>query len=130
MLALKIAVAAVTVLLAVSLIFLARGQKKIHGRINFVVFALTMATLLVFEGIIRIASPGMIRDYFEQTNKLAVLRIHLSFAIPSAVLLIVQFVTGLRRYRKVHAVTGILFLLFWIGTFITGIFFLPHHDLP
>jgi hypothetical protein len=43
---LKAAVLAVTVLFLVSLVALARGQYRLHGRINMVFFALTVAALL------------------------------------------------------------------------------------
>ena len=39
---------------------------------------------------------------------------------------IVMLFTGLKHKRNVHIAAGILFSLLWIGTFITGIFFLPH----
>ena len=37
--------------------------------------------------------------------------------------------TGLTRRRQVHLVLAALFGVFWTGTFITGIFFLPT-ELP
>ena len=42
-LTLKIAVAAVTVILAASLICLLRGRYRLHGRLNIVFFILTVA---------------------------------------------------------------------------------------
>ena len=47
-LTLKVAVAAVTVLLLASLVALARGQYRLHGRINLVFFTLTLAAVFVF----------------------------------------------------------------------------------
>jgi len=42
----------------------------------------------------------------------------------------VMLVTGWKRRRKLHIATGLVFLVLWIGTFITGVFFLPHEILP
>ena len=127
-LVLKILVAAVTVLVIVSLVALALGKKKLHGRMNIIMFVLTMLTLVGFEVIIKIVSPGMIRNYFTENDQMQILYIHLCFAIPAALFLLVQFFTGILKRYKIHRITGILFLIFWTGTFITGIFFLPHHN--
>ena len=55
-LTLKILVSTVTVLFAASLIALARGNTKLHGRINTVFFILTLATVLGFEGLLRVGA--------------------------------------------------------------------------
>ena len=54
------------------------------------------------------------------------LRLHLCFSMPAAALLFVMLFTGLKHHRNFHIATGILFAALWTGTFITGIFFLPH----
>ena len=41
----------------------------------------------------------------------------------------VMLFTGIRHLRRLHIATGILFSVLWIGTFITGVFFL-RHELP
>ena len=48
-LVLKVAVVAVTVLLAGSLVALACGRYRLHGRINIAFFALTLAALVGLE---------------------------------------------------------------------------------
>ena len=52
----------------------------------------------------------------------------LSFAIPSAVLMPVMLWTGLTRRRRAHLALAWLFGLLWLGTFVTGVFTLPHTD--
>jgi hypothetical protein len=121
---LKVLVAAVTVLFAASLIALASGRPRLHGRINTVFFILTMTTVLGFEIIIRFVLPNFTADFTEEQHE--TLLIHLSFSIPSALLLPVMLYTGLRRRKTLHIAVGICFLLLWTGTFVTGVFFLPH----
>ena len=50
-------------------------------------------------------------------------------SVPSALLLFVMLFAGLKHYRTFHITVGIVFAILWTGTFITGIFFLPH-ELP
>ncbi len=124
---LKIAVVAVTVLWLGSLITLALGQTKLHGRINIVFFVLTLIALFGLEVIARvIGPPGMFDDYLELKDARLAMRIHLAFSVPSALLLFVMLFTGLKHKRKVHIAMGVVFSVLWIGTFITGVFFLPH----
>jgi uncharacterized membrane protein YozB (DUF420 family) len=123
-LSLKVAVAGVTVLLLASLVALAKGNYRLHGRINLAFFTLTLAALLVFEVIIRIVSP----EVFDYINADADLRrnlnVHLCFAVPSAVLMPGMLYTGLTRRRGAHLFLASVFGTLWLGTFITGIFFL------
>jgi len=44
--------------------------------------------------------------------------------------LLVMLSTGLTHHRVLHVATGVLFALLWAGTFVTGIFFLPHAFPP
>jgi hypothetical protein len=126
---LKIAVAAVTVLWIGSLIALVSGNTRLHGRINIVFFALTLAALTGLEVVVRVISPGIFDDYFERHHAQNAMSVHLMFSVPSAVLLFFMLFTGLRHKRTFHIAAGILFSLLWTGTFITGIFCLPH-ELP
>ncbi|MBI3821735.1 MAG: hypothetical protein HY289_03540 [Planctomycetes bacterium] len=128
-LVLKIAVVAVTVLWIASLIALARGKVRLHGRINIAFFALTLAALIGLEVIVRIISPGIFDDYFKRHDAETSMFIHLMFAVPAAVLLFVMLFTGLKHHRNYHIAAGIVFSVLWVGTFITGVFFLPH-ELP
>ena len=121
-LTLKILVAAVTVLFGLSLIALAMKKPRLHGRINTVFFALTMLTVAGFE---------ILLQFVDVTEKftpeaLQALRIHLWFAVPSAVLLPVMLFTGLTGRKTVHVVFAVAFAIMWTGTFVTGVFFLPH----
>jgi hypothetical protein len=125
-LVLKIAVIAVTVLLAASLFCLTRGWYRLHGRINLVFFALTLSALIGLEMIAQLISPGLFTEYLNLHEAENALRIHLAFSIPSALLLGAMLFTGLRHKRNVHIGLGIVFLILWTGTFVTGVFFLPH----
>ena len=125
-LVLKIAVVAVTLLLASSLVALLRGNYWLHGRINIVFFVLTLTALLGLEVVARILNPDMFTQHFEQTDSMTALSIHLSFSLPAAVLLPFMLYTGLRRHRAWHLTLATVFVVLWTGTFITGVFFLPH----
>ena len=120
---LKVLVATVTVLLLASLVALAMGKPRLHGNINTVFFALTMLTVFGFEGLIQFGVP--ITSAFDDSAREA-LRIHLCFAIPSALLLPIMLFTGKTRRKSIHIAFAVLFSVMWAGTFVTGIFFLPH----
>jgi hypothetical protein len=130
LLTLKIAVAAVTVLLAVSLTALARGNYRLHGRLNLVFFILVLVALLGFELVAQLVNPGMLRDFLRQQDALTAFYIHLGFSVPAALVLPAMLWTGLRHTRSVHISLGVVFLVLWSGTFVTGIFFLPHTAQP
>jgi uncharacterized membrane protein YozB (DUF420 family) len=123
---LKVAVAAVSVLLLASVVALAAGRVRLHGRINLAFFLLTYTTVLGFEGLIRFGPRDLFAYITENPEMQAALNVHLCFAIPSALLMPVLLFTGLRRYRRVHLMLAVVFAVLWIGTFITGIFYLPH----
>jgi uncharacterized membrane protein YozB (DUF420 family) len=129
-LGLKVAVIAVTVLLLASLLALARGKIRLHGRINLVFFVLTVFALFVFEVVIRFLN----RDAFEYVNADPVLRhalnIHLCFSVPSALLMPFMLYTGLSHRRTAHLILALVFGVLWLGTFITGVFYLPHSAAP
>jgi uncharacterized membrane protein YozB (DUF420 family) len=123
-LALKIAVATVTVLLMASLVALAGGKIRLHGRINLAFFILTLAAVLGLEVVIQILDREVF-DYIRRDPVLSRnLRIHLCFSVPSLLLMPAMLYTGLKRLRRVHLTLAALFSVTWIGTFITGIFFL------
>jgi hypothetical protein len=121
---LKIAVAAVTLLLLASLAALARGNYRLHGRINLAFAALTFAALFGLEVLVRFLNPEVF-DYFDP-DTLRALRIHLCFSVPAAVLLPVMLYTGLRHRARLHVPLAVVFGILWAGTFVTGLFFLPH----
>jgi uncharacterized membrane protein YozB (DUF420 family) len=123
---LKSAVGAVTVLLLASLVALSMGNIRLHGRINLAFFVLTLIALLGFELVIRVINPEVFRYIDENEVLRRALNIHLCFAVPSAVLMPVMLYTGLKRHREVHIFFAGLFSGLWTGTFVTGVFFLPH----
>jgi hypothetical protein len=52
--------------------------------------------------------------------------VHLCFSIPAAMLLPLLLYTGLTHRRQLHLALAVLFGICWIGTVVTGVFFLPH----
>ena len=125
-LTLKIAVVAVTLLLLSSLVALARGHYRLHGRINMVFFGLTLTALIGLELVARLIEPDMFSAYFDATDAWQALYIHLCFSLPAALLLPFMLYTGLKRRRAIHIRLAILFSILWAGTLVTGVFFLPH----
>ena len=122
-LTLKVLVVAVSVLFAAAIVAIALGRKKLHGRLNTAFFILTMTTVVGFELLLRFFVD--VSATFSDEARQA-LRVHLYFAIPSAVLLPVMLLSGARHWKKLHVACGLIFTLVWIGTFVTGVFFLPH----
>lgn len=123
---LKIAVIAVTVLLLASLAVLARGNKRLHGRINIAFFVLTMAAVLGLEVLVQLSDRQMFDYLLENPETRWRLHVHLSFSLPSAIVLPAMLYTGLKGHRETHLYLAGLFTALWIGTFVTGVFFLPH----
>jgi uncharacterized membrane protein YozB (DUF420 family) len=125
-LALKVAVFTVTLLFLAALVALARGNYRLHGRINTVFAILTSVALLALELLIRVYDPGIF-SYIESDPELKrALTIHLCFALPAAAVMPIMLFTGYTHRREVHIFLAGIFSLFWAGTFVTGIFFLPH----
>jgi hypothetical protein len=123
-LTLKVAVVAVTVLLLASLIALATGRRRLHGRINFFFFVLTLAAVLGLELVIRFVKPDVF-DYLDDPAR-AALRLHLWFSVPAAALLPVMYATGRTGRGRLHFALAMVFVILWAGTVVTGVFFLPH----
>lgn len=124
---LKIAVIAVTVLFLASLVALARGNYRLHGRINTVFFILTMAAVVGLELTVHIVWPQLSSEFFAADGPWRQpLTIHLCFSVPAAILLPIMLYTGRTGRGTVHTLLSVLFSLLWIGTFVTGVFYLPH----
>ncbi len=121
-LTLKVLVAAVTAVLLASLAALAAGRPRLHGRLNAAFFVLTMSTVVGFEALLQFVD---VKSAFDPAAREA-LRVHLCFAVPSAVLVPAMFVTGIRRRKRLHLGLSAVFSALWTGTFVTGVFFLPH----
>jgi uncharacterized membrane protein YozB (DUF420 family) len=126
-LTLKFAVMAVTALLLVSLIALARGNYRLHGRINVVFFTLSLMAVLGLELVSRVLIPEAFEQYITSNPTMRqALSTHLWFSVPATLLMPAMLYTGLKGQRSIHLTIAALFLCLWTGTFITGIFFLPH----
>jgi uncharacterized membrane protein YozB (DUF420 family) len=124
-LALKFAVATVTVLLIAAVIAVARGNYRLHGRLNLLFFTLTLMSVLGLEVVVRVLAPDAF-DYINSDSTLRqALNRHLWFSVPSTFVLPAMLYTGLKGYVRVHLSLAACFAVLWSGTFITGIFFLP-----
>ena len=121
-LTLKILVTAVTVLLVASIVALVLGKPRWHGRINTAFFVLTMLTVAGFEILLQFVD---VKSTFDPATRES-LRIHLYFAVPSAIVLPGMFLTGIKRRKSIHLALSVVFVTLWVGTFITGVFYLPH----
>jgi uncharacterized membrane protein YozB (DUF420 family) len=126
-LSLKYAVGAVTVLLCISLVALANGKVRLHGKINLIFFILTLAALFLFEIVVRMIDPVLFTGLWKNAELAKSLKIHLWFAVPSALLMGIMLFTGLRRLKTWHRGVSVIFLVCWFGTFYTGIFWLPNY---
>ncbi len=119
---LQVAVAAVTVLLAASLVALAVGRKDWHGRLNVLFFILTVTAVLGLELIIRFLNPNFTSSF--TPAQLESLYVHLWFSIPAAIVLPFMLFSG-KTHRSWHVGLSFVFSTLWVGTFVTGIFYLP-----
>lgn len=124
-LALKLAVALVTVILACAGIAAWKHNYRLHGRLNIAFFALTMTALVAFEVVIRLIKPDIYEYLKSDPVIFPRLTIHLSCAIPAALLMPLMLWSGLRK-RALHRKLTVGFALLWTATFVTGVFFLPH----
>jgi hypothetical protein len=121
-LSLKVAVAAVTVLLCVSLVALLLRNYRLHGRINTAFFVLTFIALVSLEVVVRIINPALFDDFTPEQRH--ALFIHLCFSLPAAALLPVMLFTGATGRGSLHLGLAAFFAVLWIGTVVTGLFFL------
>jgi hypothetical protein len=121
-LSLKILVTVVTILLLTSIAALIARRPRLHGRINTMFFILTLSTVIGFEVLLQFVDVKSTFD--DHTREL--LRVHLYFSVPSALLLPAMLFTGRTRRKTSHLALAVLFTGCWIGTFITGVFYLPH----
>jgi uncharacterized membrane protein YozB (DUF420 family) len=125
-LALKAAVGGVTLLLLASLVAVLRGDYRLHGRINLAFFTLTLAALLGLEVLVRFLNPNVFQYIRDDEVLYRALTVHLCFSVPSAILMPAMLYTGLLHRRAWHLTFACVFAVLWAGTFVTGIFFLPH----
>jgi len=122
-LGLKVAVCAVTLLLAASLLALVRGNFRLHGRLNLAFFILTVAAVITFEILLQLGAD--VRSHLNDFER-QMLNLHLCFALPLPLVMGVMLYTGLKHQRKAHVALSVVFLILWAGTLVTGVFYLPH----
>jgi hypothetical protein len=122
-LTLKIAVGLCTLMLLCSLVALALGRPRLHGRINFTVAILLFVAVLGLEVLLRFAGIN-VSAHLDDDAKYA-LNVHLCFSIPLLPALVIMLVTGRNRWIRLHLAAAVVFVMLWIGMFVTGIFFLP-----
>ena len=125
-LVLKVLVIAVTLLFLSSLGALAAGKLRLHGRINLAFTILTATALLGLEVVARLIDPAMFADFDKYPDLRKSLTIHLCFSLPAATIMPFMLWTGFRHRRPIHLYLAGVFSVLWLGTFVTGIFFLPH----
>lgn len=125
-LCLKVAVALVTAMLMASAIALAMKKPRLHGILNSILTLLTLLTVILFEVIIRFMGVD-VKAHMNEDARFA-LKVHLCFVIPLTPFLIWMLISGWKRRIKMHLAVSVIFLVLWIGMFITGMFFLPHYD--
>jgi uncharacterized membrane protein YozB (DUF420 family) len=122
-LGLKVAVCAVSLLLVAALIALACGNVRLHGRINLAFFILTVAAVIAFEILLQLGAD--VRSHMNDFER-TMLNVHLCFALPLPLVMGVMLYTGLKHERKVHVTLSVIFITLWVGTLVTGVFYLPH----
>lgn len=124
-LTLKIAVAAVTVLLIAAVIAAARGNYRLHGRLNLAFFTLTLMAVLGLELVVRILAPDVFVYINSDSSLRQALNRHLWFSVPSTFVLPAMLYTGLKGYVRAHLSLAACFAVLWSGTFITGMMLAP-----
>ncbi len=122
-LTLKVLVTIVTALLLAAVWAIAVGRRRLHGRLNTAFFVLTMTTVLGFELLIRFGTD--VTSAFTPEARQA-LRVHLCFSVPATLVLPAMLWTGATGRRRAHLPLAAVFAALWAGTFVTGLFFLPH----
>lgn len=121
-LTLKIAVVVVTALLIAAVIAVARGNYRLHGRLNLAFFTLTLMAVLGLELVVRVLAPDVFAYINGDSELRQALNRHLWFSVPSTLVLPAMLYTGLKGYVRVHLSLAVCFTVLWSGTFITGIF--------
>lgn len=121
-LTLKVLVSAVTALLLAALVALAAGRPRLHGRLNTAFLVLVLVTVAGFELALQFVD---VKAAFDPATR-AALRVHLWFAVPSAVVIPVMWVTGRTGRKRVHLALAAAFVVLWAGTVVTGVVYLPH----
>ena len=111
------------VLFACAVAAILAGHKRLHGRLNVAFFVLTMTTVVGFEVLIRLGTD-VTASFSDEARQM--LRIHLGFALPAVLVMPVMLWSGLTGRRRLHLPLALVFTVLWIGTFVTGVFFLPH----
>lgn len=123
LLALKVLVAAVTVLFLAAVAAIVAGNKRLHGRLNTLFLVLTLSTVVGFELLLRLGAD--VTSGFDADTR-RMLRLHLAFAAPAAAVLPVLYWSGRTGRRRLHLPLAVVFAVLWAGTAVTGIGFLPH----
>ena len=80
--------------------------------------------MLGLEVIIRFIDPTLTDGFSPEARE--ALRIHLFFAVPSALCIPAMWLLGWYGRKRMHLGLSVIFSLAWVGTIITGLIFLPH----
>jgi hypothetical protein len=106
---LKIAVLSVTAIFLASLVALALGRYRLHGRLNVAFFILTLLALLGLEVVTRLIDPDLFAYMDEDTRQ--ALRRHLLFSLPAVVVLPLMVFTGGTHRRHIHLCLAVVFCI-------------------
>jgi hypothetical protein len=121
---LKIAVSLTTLLLLASLLALALRRPRLHGQLNTLVTVLLFVAVLGFEVVLRLAGVD-VTSHMDAAARYA-LNVHLCFSVPLLPALVAMLVTGRKGRVRLHLGLAVIFVVLWVGMFVTGVFYLPH----
>jgi hypothetical protein len=125
-LVLQLAVVTVTVLFAASMVAIATGRRRLHGQLNTAFFVLTSAAVLGLELVVRLVWPSLSAEFFDPAGPYrGPLLTHLMFSVPATLALGVMMYTGRYRRGRLHRALSVVFVVLWVGTVVTGVFYLP-----
>jgi hypothetical protein len=123
---LQIAVIAVTLLFVAAMVSLALGRRTLHGKLNTVFFVLAVGAVLGLEVVVRIVWPQLSAEFFDPSGPYRrPLLVHLCFSVPATLVLVLMMYTGRFHRGRTHRALSGLFIVLWVGTVVTGLFYLP-----
>jgi hypothetical protein len=121
---LKVAVGVTTLVLVASLVALALRRPRLHGVLNVIVTALLFVAVLGFEAVLHLVGVDVTAHMDDAARE--ALTVHLWFAVPLLPAVVAMLFTGRKRRIAWHLGMSLVFVVLWVGMFVTGMFFLPH----
>ena len=121
---LKIAVGVTTLILIASLVALGLKRPRLHGVLNILMAVLLFVAVVGFETALRLLDVD-VTAHMDDAAK-AALTVHLWFSVPLLPAVVGMLLTGRHRRIRWHLGMSLVFVVLWVGMFVTGMFFLPH----